>query len=159
MNLSNYVRRSANEAEHVAAVSILAGGKVTVDRAWQLRSATEAAVESFDDATALQYPELYRAWKSGTNYTVDDRVQYGGTLYRCLTTHTSQASWTPDASPSLWAKVLIPDPEVIPEWEQPESTNPYMGGDKVSHNSKIWVSDMDGNIWEPGVYGWTEVKG
>jgi hypothetical protein len=53
--------------------------------------------------------------------------------------------------------VLIPDPDVIPEWEQPDSTNPYMKGDKVAHNSKTWVSDVDNNVWEPGVYGWTEM--
>ena len=42
---------------------------------------------------------------------------------------------------------------MIPEWEQPESTNPYMKGDKVKHNDKTWVSDIDNNVWEPGVYG------
>ena len=62
----------------------------------------------------------------------------------------------PDAAPSLYAKVLIPDPDVIPEWEQPESTNPYTKGDKVTHNEKTWVSDVDNNSWEPGVYGWSE---
>ena len=53
--------------------------------------------------------------------------------------------------------MLIPDPTVVPEWEQPDSTNPYAKGDKVTHNGKTWVSDIDGNVWEPGVYGWTEV--
>lgn len=48
------------------------------------------------------------------------------------------------------------DGEVLP-WEQPDSTNPYMTGDKVTHNGKTWVSDVDNNVWEPGVYGWTEV--
>ena len=28
----------------------------------------------------------------------------------------------------------------------------------VTHGGKTWVSDVDGNIWEPGVYGWTEVS-
>ena len=60
-------------------------------------------------------------------------------------------------APSLWAKVLIPDPEVIPVWEQPESTNPYMKGDKVKHKGKTWSSTIDNNVWEPGVYGWAEV--
>ena len=64
----------------------------------------------------------------------------------------------PDTTPSLFAKVLIPDPETIPEWEQPDSTNPYNAGDKVSHNGKTWVSDIDNNVWEPGVYGWTKIE-
>ena len=59
--------------------------------------------------------------------------------------------------PSLFARVLIPDPEVIPEWVQPDSTNPYAKGDKVRHSGSVWVSDIDGNVWEPGVYGWTRM--
>ena len=29
---------------------------------------------------------------------------------------------------------------------------------KVSHNGKHWISNADGNVWEPGVYGWTEAE-
>ena len=111
-----------------------------------------------DDNTALRMLEFYPEWASDTAYSAGFKVQYGGTLYRCLTAHTSQYDWTPDAAPSLWAKVLIPNPDVIPEWEQPDSTNPYMTGDKVTHNGKTWVSDVDNNVWEPGVYGWTETN-
>lgn len=111
-----------------------------------------------DDNTALRMTEFYPEWASDTAYSAGYKVQYGGTLYKCLQAHTAQADWTPDASPSLWAKVLIPDPDVIPEWEQPDSTNPYMTGDKVTHNGKTWVSDIDNNVWTPGVYGWTETN-
>lgn len=62
----------------------------------------------------------------------------------------------PNVASSLFAKVLIPDENVIPAWEQPDSTNPYMIGDKVMHNNKYWISIMDANVWEPGVYGWEE---
>ena len=75
-----------------------------------------------------------------------------------LQAHTSQDGWEPNVAPSLFAKVLIPDPEVIPEWEQPDSTNPYMKGDKVTHNGYTWISDIDNNVWEPGVYGWSMVE-
>lgn len=44
-------------------------------------------------------------------------------------------------------------------WEQPDSTNAYGKGDKVAHNGKTWVSTLDNNSWEPGVYGWDEVTG
>ena len=111
-----------------------------------------------DDNTALRMVEFYPEWTTDTDYATGFKVQYGGKLYKCLTAHASQADWTPGASPSLWAKVLIPDPDVIPEWEQPDSTNPYMTGDKVTHNGKTWVSDVDNNVWEPGVYGWTETN-
>ena len=128
-----------------------------IARARQLRTQIEELAETLDDAVAVDYTELFTSWKEGTAYEVNTRVRYGRTLYKCLQSHTSQASWTPTDAPSLWAKVLIPDPDVIPDWEQPESTNPYMTGDKVRHNEKIWVSIVDNNVWEPGVYGWDEV--
>lgn len=113
--------------------------------------------ESASDAAALNAVVIYPAWREGVSYTTGQRVRHDGTLYKVLQDHTSQADWTPDAAPSLFAKVLIPDPESIPAWEQPDSTNPYAKGDKVTHNCKVWISDVDGNVWEPGVYGWSEV--
>ena len=112
--------------------------------------------ETATDTEALDGIELFPVWKEDTAYEVGERKVYNGLLYKCLQAHTSQSSWTPIDAPSLWARVLIRDPETIPEWEQPESTNPYMKGDKVKHNSKIWVSDVDNNVWEPGVYGWSQ---
>lgn len=127
-------------------------------------SKTRAVVEALvklralaTDEQAYEVPVLYPEWKEDIAYEVGERVTYGDVLYKVLTAHTSQATWTPNVSASLFAKVLIPDENVIPEWEQPDSTNPYMVGDKVSHNGKTWVSNVDNNVWEPGVYGWDEV--
>lgn len=114
-----------------------------------------------DDNTALRMTDFYPEWSAGQAYTVGFKVQYGGTLYKCLNAHTSQDDWTPDVSPSLFAKVLIPNENIVPEWEQPESTNPYMAGDKVIHNGKTWESLVDNNVWEPGTSGteslWKEI--
>ena len=112
-----------------------------------------------DDQTAFRMREFYPAWAAGVSCAVGYKAQDNGRLWRCLQAHTSQDGWTPTAAHSLWAKVLIPDPGTIPEWEQPESTNPYMAGDKVTHNGKTWVSDIDNNVWEPGAYGWSEYNG
>ena len=111
-----------------------------------------------DDTTALRMVEFYPEWAAGVTYTAAYKVQRSGKLWRCLQNHTSQDGWEPESAPSLWAKVLIPDETVVPEWEQPDSTNPYSAGDKVTHNGKTWVSDIDNNVWEPGVYGWSEVS-
>lgn len=126
--------------------------------ATKLRPLIETAAQSLNDATALEAVELFPAWKTDTSYTKGQRVRHGGILYIVLQAHTSQDSWTPDAAPSLFAKVLIPDPDVIPDWQQPDSTNPYSKGDKVKHNGKTWESTVDNNVWEPGVYGWQEVS-
>lgn len=110
------------------------------------------------DEMSLQVPNLYPTWKPEMNYSIDDRVLYNNTLYKVITAHTSQDGWAPDAAVSLFAKVLIPDSDIIPNWEQPESTNPYMNNDKVNHNGKLWVSVIDNNVWEPGSYGWNVVE-
>lgn len=112
--------------------------------------------ETATDEQALSVPVLYPAWRVDTAYTTGQRVLYNGTLYKVLMDHTSQETWTPENSPSLFAKVLIPGDD-IPAWEQPDSTNTYIKGDKVTHNGKTWVSDIDYNSYEPGVYGWSEV--
>ena len=114
--------------------------------------------DSATDEQALSAPVLYPAWRSGVAYVTGQRVLHNAVLYKVLQDHTSQETWTPEAAPSLFAKVLIPDAETIPEWEQPDSTNPYSKGDKVTHNGKTWVSDYDNNVWEPGVFGWSEVS-
>ena len=128
-------------------------------RARQLRKVIESLSENLDDTVALSSVELFPSWSADTAYAIGDRVRYDGVLYKCLIDHTSQSDWIPEDSISLWARVLIPDPEIIPDWVQPESTNPYMTGDKVRHNGSVWVSTIDYNVYEPGVYGWDVVGG
>lgn len=110
--------------------------------------------ESATDEQALDSISVYPTWREDVAYTTRERVRYNETLYKVLQDHTSQSDWTPDVAHSLFAEVLIPDSEVIPEWVQPDSTNPYQTGDKVTHNGSTWVSTIDNNVWEPGVYGW-----
>lgn len=124
----------------------------------KLRAMIEKASLSLTDEDALQAVELYPAWQTDTAYTVDERIRYNSTLYRCVQAHTSQADWTPDATPALWTVVSL---EEWPEWVQPTGAqDAYANGDKVSHNGKHWISEVDGNVWEPGIYGnlWSEAS-
>ena len=123
-----------------------------------LREAMDVAMKILTDEQALHAVAIYPLWRSDGKYQKDDRVRYGDVLYKCLTPHTAQPSWTPTDAPSLWAKVLTSDTGAPLPWEQPESTNPYMKGDKVTHNGQTWVSTIDNNVWEPGVYGWEVVE-
>ena len=95
-----------------------------IERARELRSQIEDNAGGMSDYMALQYTELFEAWSDGMAYKAGDRVRYNGTLYKVLQDHISQGDWLPDSTSSLFAKVLIPDPGVVPEWEQPDSTNP-----------------------------------
>ena len=130
-----------------------------LDLARKLRALLELAAQSLEPADALEGVELFPTWKTGTAYEVGYKVRHGGILYACLQAHTSQAGWEPGVAPSLWAKVLVPDPDVIPDWEQPDSTNAYMKGDKVRFDGKVYESLIDNNVWSPAAYpaGWREV--
>lgn len=106
-----------------------------------------------DDAVALSIQEFYDVWDVGVTYEVGRYLQYKGVLYKVLQPHTSQETWTPDVASSVYAKVLIdPTGETIPEWEQPDSTNAYMTGDKVRFEGVVYESTMDNNIWSPTAY-------
>ena len=129
---------------------------ITRTKALTLRRLIEKASVSLNDEDALEGVELFPNWKANELYNIGDRVRYEGVLYRCLSMHLSQSDWIPSTSISLWARVLIPEPTIIPDWEQPESTNPYMKGDKVRHNGKVWESDIDYNVYEPPTM-WSEV--
>ena len=126
------------------------------ERARQLRPLIEKAAESLPDDDALEAVELFPAWATGVSYTADERVNYADKLYRCVQSHTSQADWTPDATPALWTEVAKPGE--IPVWKQPTGAqDAYMTGDKVHYPGKddpVYISTVDNNVWEPGVYGW-----
>ena len=129
----------------------------TASQAEKYRQLINKTAVTLTDDEAAYVPMMFQRWMAGEEYETGKRVCYDGKLYKVLIAHTSQATWTPDVSPSLFAEVLIPDPSIIPEWVQPGSTNPYMKGDKVRHNGSVWESSVDNNVWEPGVYGWLEV--
>lgn len=121
-----------------------------VSRAHQLREIIENLAVSMTDEKALEAVELFEKWNGeGIQYKTGDRVRYNGILYKVLQDHESLSNWTPDTAVSLFARVLIDDPTVIPEWVQPDSTNGYMTGDMVTHNGKTWRSLIDNNVWEP----------
>lgn len=130
---------------------------MTRERAHRLRALILKAAESLVDEDALDGMELFPPWEPGTDYVKGQRVRFGGLLYRLIPeTHHSQADWTPDITPAIWARVDNPDEE-WPDWRQPlGAEDAYPAGAKVSHQGKHWVnSHGNGNVWEPGVYGWT----
>lgn len=112
---------------------------------------------SIDEVTATEHINLFATWQIGVSYAVGTFVNYENTLYKCVQAHTSQETWDPADAASLWSKAGDPTVE-YPDWSQPVGAHDaYALGDKVTHNDKKWVSTVDGNVWEPGVYGWDEV--
>ena len=121
----------------------------------KLRDMMHKAAISLDDTDALAAVELFPVWAVDTEFAKDIRVRYNGKLYRCEQAHTSQADWTPPATPALWTEVA--EPGEIPVWRQPTGAqDAYMTGDKVHYPTKddaVYISTVDNNVWEPTVFG------
>lgn len=130
------------------------------ERARQLRPLIEKAAASLPDEDALNAVELFPAWAVGVEYAATVRVRYGDKLYRCEQAHTSQADWTPDATPALWTEVA--EPGTIPVWKQPTGAqDAYNKGDRVRYptaDDPVYESTIDANVYAPGVYGWEMVE-
>lgn len=90
-----------------ATVTALAGEPVTYARAVELRPIIEQAAVSLSDGEAASVPELITAWTYPVAYAEGDRRSYGGKVYKVRPGqgHTSQADWTPDKTPALWAVI------------------------------------------------------
>lgn len=134
--------------------------------ALEMRKALQMFVGTLDVETQLdkmlEIPSVFPAYEVGKAYKTKDVFSYGANavgdpqLYQVLQDHTSAAEWTPDTASSLYKKIGVTDAG-YPEWVQPlGATDAYNKGDKVSHNGSIWISNVDANTWEPGVYGWTK---
>lgn len=125
------------------------------EKALIIAEAIRTATGYLPDDQAETVTVLFPKWKADTAYAVGDRRQYDGLLYRCVQAHTSQEGWEPPNVPALWVRTSV---EEWPEWIQPTgSHDAYSAGDKVSHNGSHWISSINGNVWEPGVYGWDNV--
>ena len=129
---------------------------VKANEAGSITFVTMAEAGAIDATTAAEHAELFSPWAYPVSYKVGNIRRYGGALYKCVQAHTSQADWTPDTAASLWSATSDPAEE-WPAWSQPVGAHDaYNAGAKVSHNGKHWTSNQDGNVWEPGAFGWTE---
>lgn len=126
----------------------------------ETKNTYQIKLRSISDGAALKMPEVFPHWNGNNKeYVKGDKVLYNDVLYKVLQNHTSQEGWTPTSAPSLFAKVLTSEGEIL-EWEQPSSTNPYMKGDKVRYNGKVYESLIDNNVWSPDGYpaGWKLIE-
>lgn len=99
-------------------------------------------------------------YQTNHEYETGDSFIYGGGLYIVITGHTSQEDWIPSELPALYRYMgeaeLLREDDMVPIWIQPSGAHDaYHQGDRVSHNDIIYISDINDNVWEPGVYGWS----
>ena len=125
---------------------------------YQLREIIEKATASLADEDALSAVELFPSWEVGKDYAQGARLLRNGKLYKVNQAHTSQADWTPEATPALFSEVAMPGE--IPVWKQPiGSSDAYNKGDQVHYptaDDPVYESLIDGNVWSPADYpqGW-----
>ena len=132
--------------------------KINHIQAKKYREIINKAVASLTDEDGACVPMLFERWVANKYYIIGDRVCYEDNLYKVLQNHTSYEVYTPDIAVSLYAKILIPNPSVVPEWEQPDSTNAYKKGDRVMFEGQLYESTINSNVWAPNVYGWILIE-
>ena len=129
----------------------------------QLRKALQIFAATLTDEQALEIATVYPEWQSGWAYSVGEVISYGTNslgdpqLYKVVQAHTSQAEWTPDATPALYDAFGL-DESGYPIWAQPTGAHDaYSAGDIVNYNGTLYQSTINGNVWSPDVYpaGWT----
>lgn len=162
--------RAARAAQEAAQAAERAAEAERDEARQQTEQAVETAKENMakvinyiPDEDAGKVYDFFPDWVAGVAYAVDDRVKYDSSVYRCVIAHTSQSDWEPPDVPALWVKIadedIDPDPETIAEWVQPTGAHDaYPKDAKVRHNESVWISTIDYNVYEPGVYGWTVVE-
>ena len=124
--------------------------------------------QSLTDDEAMEVATVFPEWAVNTAYKVNEMVTYGENevgdpqLYRCVQAHTSQADWTPGATPALWTAIGLA-PDNIPIWSQPTGAHDaYNIGDRVHYPGKdgpVYESLINGNVYSPDAYpqGWKTV--
>ena len=121
----------------------------------EIRKAIDIFAGNQTDETLIGNKVAFSLWRAGIQVVRKQILRFNDDIYRVNQDHTTQDDWTPDITPALYTKISL---EEQPEWVQPTgSHDAYNAGDKCSHNSKHWMSNLDGNVWEPGIYGWSEV--
>ena len=119
------------------------------------KEALDELLPILTDEQAEIVTNIYPDWTIDISYTIGERIKYEDKLYRCVQSHTSQEGWEPATTSTLWTRTAKEN-EIL-DWVQPTGAqDAYNKNDKVKHNGSIWISNVDANVWEPGVYGWDE---
>lgn len=103
-----------------------------------------AARLTVDDETALTGKELYPVWAENISVSVNDRYQYNDKLYKCVQAHTTQADWTPDATPALWAVIDVTHAGTIEDPIPASRGMEYVKGLYYIENNVIYLMNRQG---------------
>ena len=119
-----------------------------LQQAQAIRASMDAAAIVLTDEQAVKSPRLYPTWAAGLAVKAGDRLYYPGTdkLYKVVQAHTTQADWTPDATPAMWAVIdkthagTLDDPIPAARGMEYEYGKYYLDGE----DSKIYLCQRTG---------------
>lgn len=106
-----------------------------------------------EDLTLEDFPPKWNQPR-GAHDAYENRFQvfHNGKIWESI---IKSNVWEPGVSG--WIEITGTGDVQVPAWIQPTgSHDAYQKDASVSHASKLWNSTLDSNVWEPGVYGWTQ---
>ena len=119
-----------------------------LQQARDIRASMDAAASALTDEQAAKSPRLYQTWAAGLTVKAGDRLYYPGTdkLYKVVQAHTTQADWTPDATPAMWAVIdkthagTLDDPIPASRGMEYEYGKYYLDGE----DGKVYICERTG---------------
>ena len=110
------------------------------ERAYKIIDAIKGVRAILTDEVALEYIALYPDWEIGKDLLVGDRIEHEGKLYKVVQAHTTQESWTPDLTPSLFEPIDIVNEGTL--------TNPIIAAAGMCYfKDKYYLDETDGKIY------------
>lgn len=89
---------------------------------------------------ALNYVALYPSWKIGKKLSVGDRIKYDNKLYKVVQAHTTQSTWTPDLTPSLFEPIDVVNEGTL--------ENPIIAAAGMTYfKDKYYLDETDGKVY------------
>lgn len=111
MGKANTAEQDAQEEAKAANEMIVAIAGAPVTDVEMVRSVVEAGAATLSDGEAAKMPSLSPKWVVGEAVEPGDRRYYEptGLLYKVREGqgHTTQADWTPDQTPAMWAVIDV----------------------------------------------------
>ena len=111
MGKNNTSEQDAQAAQQEAEATVVAVVGAPVSDVAAARAVVEAGAATLSDGEAAKVPYMSKKWVVGETVEPGDRRYYEptGRLYKVRDGqgHTTQADWTPDKTPSMWAVVDV----------------------------------------------------
>jgi len=169
--LTNYAKRivrvqADNRMSEIKSMAALLATEITADTEADITDAVIAGLlpDAFKALAGVVYEEtqldstITSDWSAGIWVNAGDVIYENDIRYIVNQSHKTQTGWEPSNAPALFRQATIDETTGYPIWVQPTGAqDAYAAGTIVTHNGSNWQSDVDANVWEPGVFGWTEV--